>query len=69
MPLETKVKIAQQLVKEINKAALAWMMDAVNQVFFLIELARDILTKDSLLGHNKNVTLKSDVPSDGAFVQ
>ena len=35
VPLETKVKTAQLLVKEINKAALVSMMDAANQVFFI----------------------------------
>ena len=38
------MKTAQQLVKEINKAALASMMDAVNQVIFSFDLVRDIVT-------------------------
>ena len=34
VPLETKVKTAQLLVKEINKVVLVSVMDAANQVFF-----------------------------------
>ena len=52
LPLEIKVKIAQQLVKEINKAALASMMDAANQVFFHLTWSGI-----SLLGQNVTVLL------------
>ena len=34
VPLETKVKTAQLLVKETNKAVLASVMDAASQVIF-----------------------------------